>query len=76
VAFAGLIPKNKWLIPGIVGDSDMIAALEKAGGHPKFTVFKGQGHGIWPLAYNEPGLYDWLFSQKRTHPSGGVPVTP
>jgi pimeloyl-ACP methyl ester carboxylesterase len=76
VAFAGLMPKNKGLIPGIVGDGDMIAALEKAGGHPKFTVFKGQGHGIWPLAYNEPGLYDWLFSQKRTHPSGGVPVTP
>ena len=76
VAFAGLMPKNKQLIPGIVGDADMIAAIEKAGGHPKFTVFKGQGHGIWPLAYNEPGLYDWLFSQKRSHPSGAAPATP
>jgi len=69
VIFAGPMPKNKGLIPGIVGDSDMIAALEKAGGHPKFTVYEGQGHGIWPLAYNETGLYDWLFSQKRSRPA-------
>ncbi len=75
VAISGLM-RGKGLIPGIVGDADMIAALEKAGGHPKFTVFKGQGHGIWPLAYNEPGLYDWLFSQKRSHPSGGAAATP
>jgi predicted esterase len=76
VAFSGLMTRDKDLIPGIVGDADMIAAIEKAGGHPKFTVFKGQGHGIWPLAYNEPGLYDWLFSQKRNRQSGAEPATP
>jgi poly(3-hydroxybutyrate) depolymerase len=47
----------------------MIAALEKAGGHPKYTEYPGVGHGCWGQAYAEPELPDWLFAQKRGVPS-------
>jgi len=43
----------------------MIAALKKHGGEPKYTEYSGLGHGIMNKAYNETGLYDWLFSQRK-----------
>jgi pimeloyl-ACP methyl ester carboxylesterase len=42
---------------------DMIQAIKKAGGNPKYTEFAGQGHNIW--IGNTPGVIDWLFAQKR-----------
>jgi predicted peptidase len=43
----------------------MIAMIEKAGGHPRYTEYPGVGHNSWDRAYAEPELLSWLFSQKR-----------
>lgn len=50
---------------------NMIAAMKKAGGSPKYTEYNGLGHGSWVKAFSEPGLYDWLFAQSLDHRSGG-----
>lgn len=47
---------------------DMIAALKKAGGTPKYTEVKGQGHGVWTNCWNSADLWTWLFAQKRATP--------
>jgi predicted peptidase len=44
---------------------DMVAALEKAGGHPKYTEFPGVGHNSWDKAYDTDELYKWLLEQKK-----------
>jgi hypothetical protein len=43
----------------------MVAALTKAGGKPKYTEYKGEGHLIWTRVVNEPELLSWMFSQTR-----------
>ena len=43
----------------------MIAALRKAGGHPKYTEYPGVGHNSYVNAFKEPELLPWLFDQKR-----------
>ncbi|HEY4197631.1 MAG TPA: prolyl oligopeptidase family serine peptidase [Mucilaginibacter sp.] len=43
----------------------MIDALKKYKGTPIYTEYPGIKHNSWTKAYNEPGLFDWLFSQKR-----------
>jgi len=43
----------------------MIAAVNQAGGHPRYTEYKGVGHNVWERAFKEPGLVDWLFSQRK-----------
>jgi len=43
----------------------MIAAIQKAGGNPRYTEYKGVGHNVWERAFKEPGLVDWLFSQRK-----------
>ena len=43
----------------------MIAAIEKAGGKPKYTEYPGVGHNSWTQAYADPKLMEWLFAQKR-----------
>ena len=44
----------------------MVDALKKAGGNPKFTIYPEAGHDSWTQAYNTPELYEWLLQQKRT----------
>ena len=45
---------------------EMIAAIEKAGGHPKYTELPGVGHNSWTTAYTRPdGVIPWLFEQVR-----------
>ncbi|HEX4997692.1 MAG TPA: prolyl oligopeptidase family serine peptidase [Terriglobia bacterium] len=44
---------------------DMIAAIRKAGGFPKYTEYKGVDHNVWTPAFREAGLVDWLFAQRR-----------
>lgn len=44
---------------------NMIAALTKAGGKPKYTEYKGEGHTIWTKVVMEPEWLPWMFSQKR-----------
>jgi poly(3-hydroxybutyrate) depolymerase len=44
---------------------NMIQAIKKAGGHPKYTEFAGQGHNIWDLTLKTEGVWDWLFAQRQ-----------
>ncbi len=44
---------------------NMIDALKKAGGSPKYTEYPGVGHNSWDKAYSEPEMIKWLFEQKR-----------
>jgi hypothetical protein len=47
------------------GSRDMIEAIKKSGGNPKYTEFEGAGHDIWNFITKTPGSFDWLFEQKR-----------
>lgn len=44
---------------------DMIGAIKKAGGNPRYTEFANGGHDIWKQVKATSGLFDWLFEQKR-----------
>ena len=44
---------------------NMVAALEKAGGKPRYTEYPDVGHNSWDNAYRDPEFYKWLFAQKR-----------
>lgn len=44
---------------------DMIEALKKAGGQPKYTEYPGVKHDSWTKAYATPELYTWMLQQKR-----------
>ena len=44
---------------------EMIAAIRKAGGQPKYTEYPDQDHAVWEKAFNEPDLLPWVFAQKR-----------
>ncbi len=43
----------------------MIAALKKGGGNPRFTEFPGVGHNAWDIAYQSEELFAWLLAQRR-----------
>jgi hypothetical protein len=60
-AFHGAKDRN---VP-VSGSRDMIAAIKKAGGHPKYTEYPDDGHGIWGQVSETPGLWNWLFAQKQ-----------
>jgi predicted peptidase len=45
--------------------NDMIAALKKAGGNPKYDVYPGVPHNSWDKAYGTDELYKWLLEQKK-----------
>ena len=44
---------------------EMIAALKKAGGKPKYTEYPGVGHNSWDDAYGTDELYKWLLEQSK-----------
>jgi predicted peptidase len=44
---------------------NMIAALRKAGGQPKYTEYPEVGHNSWDPAYADPEFFRWLFAQKK-----------
>jgi predicted peptidase len=44
---------------------NMVAALRKAGGTPKYTEYPDVGHDSWNRAYRDPELHEWLFAQKK-----------
>jgi predicted peptidase len=43
----------------------MIAALRRLRGHPRYTEYAGVGHNVFMWAYTEPALVEWLFAQHR-----------
>ena len=44
---------------------DMINAISKAGGSPKYSEIKGRGHNSWVDCWNTDELWKWLYSQSR-----------
>lgn len=52
------------LVP-VARPRDMIAAIKKAGGEPKYTEYKGVGHDAWTPTYKDSKVLDWLFEQKK-----------
>ncbi|MEO6719616.1 MAG: hypothetical protein ABIN67_04580 [Ferruginibacter sp.] len=60
-AFHGAKDKN---VP-VSGSRDMIVAIKKAGGHPQYTEYPNEAHNIWNQVIETPGLWDWLFAQKK-----------
>ena len=46
------------------GCRDMVEALKKAGGNPRYTEFPFVGHNSWDPAYVTPELYSWFLSHK------------
>jgi predicted peptidase len=44
-----------------VGGRDMSKVLP----HAKYVEFAGADHFIWDRVYGDPGLWDWLFAQRR-----------
>jgi predicted peptidase len=47
---------------------NMVAALEKAGGHPLYTEYPDEGHASWVPAYRSPAMMKWLFAQRKDPP--------
>jgi predicted peptidase len=46
---------------------DMIAAIKKAGGDPKYTEYPNTGHNAWTSTYGNIEMLQWLFSQSLTN---------
>jgi predicted peptidase len=44
---------------------NMIEALMKAGGMPKYSEYKDVGHDSWVPAYKDAEMFAWLFAQQR-----------
>jgi predicted peptidase len=42
----------------------MIEAIQKAGGHPRYTEYPNADHNIWKRTFNEPEIVSWLFAQR------------
>lgn len=50
----------------VSGTQDMEKAVKAAGGTKfKATYYSGVGHNVWPYAYAEAGLVDWILSQSK-----------
>jgi predicted peptidase len=43
----------------------MVDALVKEGGEPKFTIYPDTAHDSWTETYNNSELYDWMLAQRR-----------
>lgn len=44
---------------------EMVEALKKAGGHPKYDEYPGVQHNSWDRAYATRELYEWLLQQQK-----------
>lgn len=44
---------------------DMIEAIKKKGGNPKYTEYPNLGHFSWEAAYNDKDFLKWMFSQSK-----------
>jgi len=48
------------------GSRDMVTALVQAGARDvHYTEYPEAAHNSWDRAYREPGLFPWLFAQRR-----------
>lgn len=60
-AFHGRLDRNV----SVSGSRDIVEAMRKAGGNPKYTEYPNIGHGTWEPMKNDPEIMDWLFAQRR-----------
>lgn len=44
---------------------EMVEAIERAGGDPKYTEFPDAGHNAWTPAYDDEKLWEWMFEQRK-----------
>jgi predicted peptidase len=44
---------------------NMVDALKRAGGRPRYTEYPDVGHDSWVPAYRDAEMFAWLFAQKR-----------
>lgn len=54
---------------------EMVTALRKCGGNPKYTVLKGKGHDIH-RQFADPSLYEWMMqytNNRQTTPVISIP---
>lgn len=49
----------------VIESRKMVNALRRAGGHPRYTEYPNVGHDVWPRAFAELDLVEWLFAQHR-----------
>src|SRR5438270_5865084 len=49
----------------VAGSREMVEAIKKAGGSPRYTEYPGVGHNSWSPAFEEREFWSWLFAQKR-----------
>ncbi|KGE89480.1 MAG: hypothetical protein ACE362_27120 [Phaeodactylibacter xiamenensis] len=45
---------------------EVYEALKQAGAAVKYTEYPEARHNSWDNAFAEPGLFNWLFSQRKT----------
>jgi hypothetical protein len=60
-AFHGAKDQN---VP-VSGSRGMIEGMKKNGQNPRYTEYPDEGHNIWYQVSITPGLWDWLFGQRR-----------
>lgn len=49
----------------VEGSREMIDAIKKAGGEPKYTEYPGVGHNSWDKAYGTDELYTWFLKHTK-----------
>jgi predicted peptidase len=49
----------------VIRARNMVEAVKKEGGNPKYSEYPGVDHFSWVNAFTEPELLKWLFQQKR-----------
>lgn len=52
---------------------NMVAAIQKAGGSPHFTIYPTAQHNAWTPAYATDALYTWMLAQRRGKPEVKTP---
>ncbi|HEX6833374.1 MAG TPA: malectin domain-containing carbohydrate-binding protein [Rudaea sp.] len=58
---------------GVAGSDNLVAALRDAGASVIYTRYDTGGHGIWPVGYVTPMLFNWIVAQRRGAPSTSAP---
>ncbi|HEY0704641.1 MAG TPA: alpha/beta fold hydrolase [Candidatus Acidoferrales bacterium] len=51
-------------IVSVAGMREWVKKLRAAGSRPKYTEYPSIGHNVWDVAFTEPDLAAWLFSQR------------
>jgi predicted peptidase len=49
----------------VAGSREIVAALKKAGGTPKYSEYRDTGHHSWLPAFDEKEFWNWVFAQKK-----------